>query len=808
MVDSTDLAQVLHEANDIAQSTAQKLTSAHVLLALFTVENRAQLLLKEKHVDEDSLLERMTSQPSEQDGLVRELCMRAREIAQSSGAREADCLHLLVAVTRVRCAASELLAKTGLHLINLGNTALSYCLSGSMPRQFQSVRWATILATPHPPRPTGAPPSVPPAAAIAAVSMPRPTLAPSRPPSRPALSPRDLIDEVNEGDALGPPEPTAMPAPPPPIKQEENAPSPELKSTPPEKPQASSEPPSLSPTEQVENNTQPKMTTDEIEILELIWTEFKEHGDWPRRKQMWKQLRSLGKDLETFAAKAQWMWVKDRVSVRFETLLALPEVRDILAPLPRFMRFMFHRFVEQPNLQEEWKSRGPEVKASEFFEIWGEETRARLALRLIEQFLQWSTHMSGTHTAEFSFQPELRILKYEHVETLEQFLAASHSPERGSVRNEPQGSHLQLLQLVYTSIRETGRWPRLVEFTLKHRSQLGYIPDLVGELSPMFIRKQQADERPPKIRLTAHALPYVAEGTGCALAASIVRNLMELLSDTESDQGTFSIEQIATKLKLPVERVRPVAMLLENEPWGSFANWRQGDSSWSIHVSDNSLWEYRDVQTWEQYIKIRNKHSPQQIPASLGVAVNARPHPADLTLQLEGGLRAPAIVGASATPPQEPRLQNRPGAKPAQPRPKVFIGHGHSKDWMTLRDFLRDKLHLEPLEFNSTPAAGQHTAERLRQLLDECALAFLVMTAEDEKPDGSWHARANVIHEIGLFQGRLGFEKTIILREERCSAFSNIAGLGYIEFPPGKIKACFEEIRDALSKLLPARAGT
>ena len=91
MVDSTDLAQVLHEAKDIAQSVAQKLTSAHVLLALFTVENRAQLLLKESGVDEDSLLEMMTSQPRRsRTGLVRELCERAREIARAAAARARD----------------------------------------------------------------------------------------------------------------------------------------------------------------------------------------------------------------------------------------------------------------------------------------------------------------------------------------------------------------------------------------------------------------------------------------------------------------------------------------------------------------------------------------------------------------------------------------------------------------------------------------------------------------------------------------------------------------------------------------------
>ena len=51
-------------------------------------------------------------------------------------------------------------------------------------------------------------------------------------------------------------------------------------------------------------------------------------------------------------------------------------------------------------------------------------------------------------------------------------------------------------------------------------------------------------------------------------------------------------------------------------------------------------------------------------------------------------------------------------------------------------------------------------------------MAFLVLTAEDEQTDGTLHARENVIHEAGLFQGRLGFEKAIILLEEGCQEFS------------------------------------
>jgi predicted nucleotide-binding protein len=85
-------------------------------------------------------------------------------------------------------------------------------------------------------------------------------------------------------------------------------------------------------------------------------------------------------------------------------------------------------------------------------------------------------------------------------------------------------------------------------------------------------------------------------------------------------------------------------------------------------------------------------------------------------------------------------------------------------------------------------------------MLDEAALAFVVLTAEDETNDGSMQARMNVIHEVGLFQGRLGFTRAIVLLEEGCAEFSNIHGLGQIRFPSGNIAAAFEEIRMVLER--------
>jgi len=131
---------------------------------------------------------------------------------------------------------------------------------------------------------------------------------------------------------------------------------------------------------------------------------------------------------------------------------------------------------------------------------------------------------------------------------------------------------------------------------------------------------------------------------------------------------------------------------------------------------------------------------------------------------------------------------------------KVFIGHGRSLLWRDLKDFLSERLGLKWDEFNRDSAAGLSTKERLQAMLKDAQFAFLVLTAEDEHPSGTFHARENVIHELGLFQGRLGFERAIILFEEGCVEFSNIHGLTQIRFPKGNIKAVSEEIRRVLER--------
>ena len=144
------------------------------------------------------------------------------------------------------------------------------------------------------------------------------------------------------------------------------------------------------------------------------------------------------------------------------------------------------------------------------------------------------------------------------------------------------------------------------------------------------------------------------------------------------------------------------------------------------------------------------------------------------------------------------RLESLPAASVQGKR--VFIGHGRSPLWREAKDFVADRLGLPWDEFNREAVAGITTSERLNEMLSAAGFALLILTAEEERMDGTLHARSNVVHEVGLFQGRLGLRRAIVLLEDGCAEFSNIIGLSQIRFPRGDVSARFEEIRRVLER--------
>lgn len=146
---------------------------------------------------------------------------------------------------------------------------------------------------------------------------------------------------------------------------------------------------------------------------------------------------------------------------------------------------------------------------------------------------------------------------------------------------------------------------------------------------------------------------------------------------------------------------------------------------------------------------------------------------------------------ASSRLPDPPKPEP---TKPLIPKPKIFIGHGRSPLWRELKDHLTDKHKYEVIAYEVGSRAGHTIRDILEEMLNRSSIAFLVLTGEDLDVSGDLHARENVIHETGLFQGRLGFARSIVLLEKGTVEFSNIHGIDQIRFSPGNIKETFGDV--------------
>lgn len=138
--------------------------------------------------------------------------------------------------------------------------------------------------------------------------------------------------------------------------------------------------------------------------------------------------------------------------------------------------------------------------------------------------------------------------------------------------------------------------------------------------------------------------------------------------------------------------------------------------------------------------------------------------------------------------------------KPSDKEPTIFIGHGRSNQWRDLKDHLQDKHGYKIEAYEVGARAGHAIRDILEDMMGKSSIALLVMTGEDKDEDGNLHARENVIHELGLFQGKLGFPRAIILLEEGTSEFSNIYGIHQIRYSRNNIKETFGEILATLKR--------
>lgn len=132
--------------------------------------------------------------------------------------------------------------------------------------------------------------------------------------------------------------------------------------------------------------------------------------------------------------------------------------------------------------------------------------------------------------------------------------------------------------------------------------------------------------------------------------------------------------------------------------------------------------------------------------------------------------------------------------------PVVFIGHGHTELWRPLKDFVKEELQLDARPFEHESRVGKAMKDVLESFKAEADCAIILLTSDDLQSTDTYRARQNVVHEIGFFQGSVGFDRVAMVVQNGLEEFSNVAGIIPIRFQDRHIEMVFEPIRKWLKR--------
>jgi hypothetical protein len=130
----------------------------------------------------------------------------------------------------------------------------------------------------------------------------------------------------------------------------------------------------------------------------------------------------------------------------------------------------------------------------------------------------------------------------------------------------------------------------------------------------------------------------------------------------------------------------------------------------------------------------------------------------------------------------------------------VFLGHGGDAAWRDLKDHLQDQHAYRVVAYEVGARVGHEIRDVLEEMLSVASFACLVLTGEDQLDGDKVQARQNVVHELGLFQGRLGFHRAIALVETGVELPSNIAGVTQLRFARDQIRSTFGDVLATLRR--------
>jgi predicted nucleotide-binding protein len=310
-------------------------------------------------------------------------------------------------------------------------------------------------------------------------------------------------------------------------------------------------------------------------------------------------------------------------------------------------------------------------------------------------------------------------------------------------------------------------------------------PSTASKASPLFVERRQARwesmSTVDELDLVARELRALRERIGIITIPPASRERLETWVQVIED-GRLSVEDWQQMREDVEDLSSHISENVERDP----------DDYGSIVIAHQSLVSYPDaITSIMSEIEIRETTNLGKTLEAFGKRQQRRRARAAELKAVRG-----TVV---AVMPAE--VANAVNAEPStRDTPVVFIGHGHSPLWRELKDYIEDDLQLDTKYFEQDSRVGMHMAEVLSGFLDQATCAIVVLTADDEQADGRERARQNVVHEVGYFQGKLGFKRVAMVIQDGVERFSNVDGIVPVRFPARQIKQAFPELQRWLKR--------
>ncbi len=304
--------------------------------------------------------------------------------------------------------------------------------------------------------------------------------------------------------------------------------------------------------------------------VEMLWAFFKAERRWPTRKEFLLRALDAGLPLPSILASSELSLRAgsgDEARPTFAALARLREVQELLAPLPLALRQAASVFAAEALALPD--NHLPTLHFRDVNKHWGDPSQAKMAfdvLRSTGSGFFVGGGGSGTDPEDFHFSLSIDTLRYEKVEDLDEVLRAPRYPAIKDAGRFPSGKHLELLRRIFDVSRSAQRWPKALEFAIEART-VGYVPQLVAELRPRFIRTEFRASQYSSLVLTLDALPWVdSSGDTRTLLARAVAAIVEIWR-ARSGNVEVTLSELAATLGVSTALLGPAVAFLESSKW-------------------------------------------------------------------------------------------------------------------------------------------------------------------------------------------------------------------------------------------------